>query len=246
MPANRTDQHTNQDTRTNRQRNENGAEGRTTHSPASTANTRGRADATSNRSEQERALQTGREDTRPTGVSRRAQTTPVHGPGSGQLSPFSLMRRMAEDMDRLFDDFGFSRAGFGLRPTLGTSLDRGLWQGGSALDQPAAWAPQVETFRRGDRLIVRADLPGLRKEDVNVEIEDGVLAISGERREEREENRDDYYRSERTYGQFYRAIPLPEGVNEDECEATFRDGVLEVSLTAPKEQQRAAKQIQVK
>jgi HSP20 family protein len=198
----------------------------------------------SNRTDQERALQTGRESASSTGLSRRPQTAPVYGPGRGEVSPFGLMRRISEDMDRLFQNFGFGRTGLGLLPTFGSD-DRDLWRGGSAFDQ-AAWTPQVETFRRGDKLVFRADLPGLKKEDVKVEIDDGVLAISGERREEREEDRDDYYRSERTYGQFYRAIPLPEGVSDDRCEASFKDGVLEVSLPAPKEEKRTAKQIQVK
>jgi len=79
-----------------------------------------------------------------------------------------------------------------------------------------------------------------------VEVDNGILAISGERREENEENRDNLFRSERTYGQFYRAIPLPDGVSGDKCDATFRDGVLEVSLPAPKDQERKSRQIQVK
>jgi len=152
---------------------------------------------------------------------------------------------MADDMDRLFENFGLGRMGFGLGPTLGGEIDRDLWRGASVLDQPI-WAPQVETFRRGDKLVVRADLPGLSKDDVKVEVEDGVLAISGERREEHEENRDDSYRSERTYGQFYRAIPLPDGVNDSQCDATFKDGVLEVTVGVPKQQERKAKNIPVK
>jgi len=113
------------------------------------------------------------------------------------------------------------------------------------LDQ-SAWVPQIEAFRRGDKLVVRADLPGLKKDDVKVEVDDGILAISGERSEEREENRDDFYRSERNYGQFYRAIPLPEGVTGDQCEATFKDGVLEVTLPAPKQPERKARQIPIR
>jgi len=214
--------------------------------PASTSTSaRGDRGARSDRADQERALQTGREDAGSTDLSRRPQPQ-VYGPERGQVSPFGMMRRMAEDMDRLFQDFSLGRTGFDLPPTFGADLDRDLWRGSSAFDQAAAWAPQVETFRRGDKLVVRADLPGLKKEDVKVEIDDGVLTISGERREEREEDRDDYYRSERTYGQFYRAIPLPEGVSDDQCEASFKDGVLEISLSAPKEEKRTAKQIQVK
>jgi HSP20 family protein len=108
------------------------------------------------------------------------------------------------------------------------------------------WMPQIETRRRGDDLVVHADLPGLRKEDVHVEVDDGILTISGERSHEHEDERDDYYRSERSYGQFYRAIPLPEGVDENACEATFKDGVLEVSIPLPKQQEKKAKEVQIR
>jgi HSP20 family protein len=117
---------------------------------------------------------------------------------------------------------------------------------GMASAQRGSWAPQLETFRQGDKLIVRADLPGLRKEDVNVEVDDGVLTISGHRAEEQVEDRDDFYRSERSYGQFFRSLPLPEGVSGDACEAKFNNGVLEVSLPLPKQQARKARKIDVK
>jgi HSP20 family protein len=193
----------------------------------------------SGRSDRERTMQSRREGSRSTGIARRQQTSPSYGTGRVQATPFITMRRMAEDMDRLLENFGLGRTGFG------TDLDRGIWSGLTNLDQ-AVWTPQVETFRRGDNFVIRADLPGLKKDDVKVEIEDGVLAISGERREENEEDRDDYYRSERTYGQFYRAIPLPEGVDENKCDASFKDGVLEVTIPAPKHEERKAKTIKVK
>jgi HSP20 family protein len=148
-------------------------------------------------------------------------------------SPFSLIRRMADDMDRMFSDFG-------MRPNmLGSSLTTG---GG---DQ-SMWAPQIETFRRGDNLVVRADLPGMNKENVNVEIEDDMLILSGERQDEYKEEKDDYYRSERSYGRFYRAIPLPDGVDPNACNAQFRDGVLEVNVTLPKEAERKTRRIDIK
>lgn len=194
------------------------------------------------RSDQERAIQTDREQGRSGGVARRQQW-PLYG-SRGQDSPFLMMQRMAEDMDRLFEQFGFGRGGFGLMPSMADSSSSAL-RGWSARDH-GLWTPQVETFRRGDQLVVRADLPGLRKEDVKVEIDDGMLTISGERREEHEENRDDFYRSERTYGQFYRAVPLPDGVDENACNASFRDGVLEVTLPAPKQDQRRTRQIEIR
>jgi HSP20 family protein len=93
---------------------------------------------------------------------------------------------------------------------------------------------------------VRADLPGLKKEDVTVDVEDGMLAISGERRDEHEEDRDGYYRSERSYGRFYRAVPLPDGANAEQIDASFNDGVLEVTVPAPKERESRGKKVQIR
>jgi HSP20 family protein len=189
--------------------------------------------------ESERGIRTTNEPVRG-GMTRRG-TSPVSGYG-GAGSPFTLMRRMAEDMDRIFGEFGFGPS-LGVSPLLSSSLGqgRGLSSGGLR-----AWSPQLETFRRGDKLVVRADLPGLRKEDVNVEIDDGMLTISGHRSEEEVDERDDFYRSERSYGEFYRALPLPENVSGESCEATFKDGVLEVTLPLPKEQERKARRIDVR
>ncbi len=191
-------------------------------------------------SDQERAIRTNRERERTTEVGRRRGTSSVYGSGYGASSPFTLMRRMADDMDRLFENFGFGR-GLGLGP----SLLADTWRDVPALSQ-SAWTPQVDTFRRGDKLVVRADLPGLSKDDVNVEVEDGVLAISGERSDEHRGESDDYFVSERSYGSFYRAIPLPEGVTGEQCDATFKDGVLEVTFPAPKEGERKTKRVQIR
>mgnify|MGYP003585583847 CR=1 FL=1 len=137
--------------------------------------------------------------------------------------PFAFMRRFSEEMDRLFADFGFGRD---LSP-------RGFGNSGEAL-----WSPQVEMFERDGQLIVRADLPGLTKDDVKVEVTDNSINLSGERRGEREEKDEGYYRSERSYGSFYRSIPLPEGVNADDAKATFKNGVLEIAMAAPQAKPR--------
>ena len=181
-----------------------------------------------------RAMETGRAS---------SSIAPVYG-SAAAASPFGLMRRMAEDMDRIFEDFGFAGPGLAMAPLLSSGLEHGM--GGMTRGRSNAWTPSLETFRRGDDLVVRADLPGLRKEDVDVEIDDGVLTISGERTEEQVENRDDYYRSERHYGRFHRALPLPEGVTGEACEATFKDGVLEVTLPLPKQPVRKARQIAIR
>lgn len=215
----------------------------------------GNASAKASTPDRERSIETQR-DTRESRESRESRE-PRGGaglsrrPASGQMlsttsDPFSLMQRMSEDMDRLFQQFGFGRVGLGLSPFLGSTgsdLSRG-----SDFDRSlrSVWAPQVETFRRGDTLVVRADLPGMKKDDVDVNVEGDVLTITGERSDEHEDERDGYYRSERSYGSFYRAIPLPDGVNAEQCDASFKDGVLEITFKAPKEQQNKARKVPIR
>lgn len=140
-------------------------------------------------------------------------------------SPFALMRRFNEEMDRLFQDFGFGRGFSG--PSFGREMSTFGEQGQSL------WSPQIEMFERGDELVVRADLPGMKRGDIQIDIADNALVIRGERRSERENEEEGYYRTERSYGTFYRALPLPEGVNTENAEASFRDGVLEITMAAP-------------
>lgn len=178
------------------------------------------------------------------GVARRGLTAPVRG---GANNPFAVMQRMAEDMDRLFEQFGFGRSGLGLGPSWGSLIGSDIADRSQPFGSLATlWAPQVETIQRDDRLVVRADLPGVNKDDVHVEVDNGVLTISGERRNERNEEREGFYRSERSYGQFFRAIPLPDDVQADQCEARFNDGVLEISLPVPKHEEHRAKRIQIR
>jgi HSP20 family protein len=189
--------------------------------------------------DQERQITTGREGGQ---QSRRSGLTPQRGYGLVNLGdPMSLMQRMAEDLDRLFDQFGF---GLGFGPQRGTTVpglrQPGLWRG-----LESAWSPQVEVFRRGDELVVRADLPGLNRDDVQVDVDNDVLTIAGERKQEKEESREGVYRTERSYGQFYRAIPLPENVDASKVKASFNDGVLEVTAPLPKEEQRRSTRITI-
>jgi len=162
------------------------------------------------------AMRTGNEKTQQsqaTELSRRDQTMPA-----GLTSPFSFLRRFGEDMEQLFGEFGFG----GLMP-------RGMTQG---LNQMAAWTPQVEMFQRDGQLMIRADLPGVDKDNVQVELRDDSVVIRGERQEEHEEKGEGFYRSERAYGSFYREIPLPQGVKTENANANFRDGVLEITMPA--------------
>jgi HSP20 family protein len=165
-----------------------------------------------------------------TGIARREQSANLRA-----VSPFSLMRRFSEEMDRLFGHVG-----------LGGSLASGLGRefGRLADLESSMWLPQVEAFERAGKLIVRADLPGLNKDDIDVEITNDAIRIRGERRQEREENEEGYYRSERSYGSFYREIPLPSGVNPEEANASFRNGVLEITMPAPA-RQSAGRRIEI-
>lgn len=136
-------------------------------------------------------------------------------------SPFEFMDRMADEMDRWFDTLtraaGFSR--LRERRPLGFGRE-GLW-----------W-PRVETGQEGDRFFVRADLPGLKKEDVDVHVTEDEITIHGERKHEHQEDRGGIWRSEREYGEFHRSIPLPPGVIPESARASFRNGVLEISMQA--------------
>ncbi len=152
------------------------------------------------------------------------------------VSPFALMRAMMDDMDRMF---GGSSLGFGgLADSLLGTRRRGLLR---ARSQDALWLPAIDVSKRGDQLVVHAELPGLDSKDVNVEVDNGTLTISGERHQ----SSGDAFHSERSYGSFYRAIPLPENVDPDAIKATFQNGVLEVTMPSPKPEQEKRRKIEV-
>ena len=146
------------------------------------------------------------------GVSRRA-------PGAGTIAPHRAFQRIADEMDRMM-------SGFGLGPRW---MPAPAWRAADA----GLWAPDVDVYQKDDQLVIKADLPGLRKDEVSVEIADDAVTIQGERKTERQDDREGYFRSERSYGSFCRVIPLPDGALTDQAKANFHDGVLEVTLPAP-------------
>lgn len=137
------------------------------------------------------------------------------------LSPFALLREMTDWMDRSYTG----------------SPSRGA--GASQM-----WAPALEVRKKDNNLVVCADLPGIDSKDVKVEVDNDTLIIQGERKHEHAEDKEGWHRSERTYGNFYRAIPLPEGAKSDQAKADFRNGVLEITIPVeePKSNRR---QIQI-
>lgn len=169
------------------------------------------------------------------------------GSMGGLGNPFAMVQSFAQEMDRLFESFGFGRSNRWSaldRPSGGGSTLQGSGQGwgqGGGL-----WSPQIEVSRRGNELVVCADLPGMKKEDLRVEVREDHLVLEGERRQEHQGEEGGFYRSERSYGHFYRAIPLPEGTNPDQAQASFRDGVLEVKLPLPERQAERSRRIEIR
>ena len=107
--------------------------------------------------------------------------------------------------------------------------------GGVANGRARRWVPAMDLVETEDALVVHADLPGLERDDVTIEIKDGVLNVSGERKSEHTEKTDGYYRVERGFGGFSRSLALPKGVDADQVTAEFDNGVLEIRIPKPEE-----------
>ena len=134
------------------------------------------------------------------------------------------------EMNRLFSTFfdtPTSRAGNG-----GTTASR-------------RWIPAMDLVEAGEHFVLKADLPGISESDVNIEVENNVLTIAGERKTEHEEKHEGYYRLERATGAFARSLTLPEGIDAEAVKATFDNGVLEVRIPKPEEAKPQRVQIAV-
>jgi HSP20 family protein len=128
------------------------------------------------------------------------------------------------DMNRLFDGFFSAR--------------NGVTGGGHR-----RWIPAMDLVETDEHLVLRADLPGMSEEDVEIEIKDGVLTVSGERKAEHEEKQEGYYRVERAFGGFTRSLSLPQGIDAGDVTASFDRGVLEVRVPKPAERKPTRVQI---
>jgi HSP20 family protein len=108
------------------------------------------------------------------------------------------------------------------------------------------WIPEVDVLEQEGELVVKADLPGMKREDIEVGVEGEMLVIRGHRAEEKEVKEENYYCAERATGEFYRAFSLPEGVDADRIQATYEDGVLEVKVPRPAVAQPKKLKVEVK
>ena len=138
--------------------------------------------------------------------------------------PLRELTTLQNEMNRLF----------------GTVFDAPAQPNGGTLRR---WMPAMDLVETGDHFVLRADLPGLSDEDVNIEVEERVLTISGERKAEHSESKDGYHRVERAFGSFSRSLTLPEGVDAEAVTASFDKGVLEVRI--PKPDQRKPRKISI-
>jgi HSP20 family protein len=138
--------------------------------------------------------------------------------------PFRELSSLQTEMNRLFNAAFESPSGGG--------------NGGAR-----RWTPAMDLLETEDEFVLRADLPGLSESDVNIELEDNVLTLSGERKTEHEEKREGFYRMERAYGGFSRSLTLPKGIDPEAVTAAFDRGVLEVRV--PKPEQRKPRRINI-
>jgi HSP20 family protein len=141
--------------------------------------------------------------------------------------PVAELNTIQNEMNRLFNNLFDTPTG---RYSSGTSSRR--------------WIPAMDLVETAGHYVLRADLPGLGDEDVNVQLEDNVLTISGERKTEQHTEQPDYYRLERAFGGFSRSLTLPDGIDPDSVQAHFDRGVLEITI--PKPEQKKPRQVQIK
>jgi HSP20 family protein len=97
------------------------------------------------------------------------------------------------------------------------------------------WAPTVDVYENEKEIVIKAEIPGVDKKDIHVDLKDGILSITGERSYENEVKEENYHRKERAFGKFYRSFALPEGLNPDKIDADYKDGVLKVEIPKPEE-----------
>lgn len=132
-------------------------------------------------------------------------------------TPFSLLDELRDELDRFWE---------------GARLPR------VEAETKMTWWPKLDIYEKKNQLVVKADLPGMSKSDVDVAIEEGDLVVRGERQEEAEVEEENVYRVERSWGKFFRRVPLTFEVDPAKVQATFKDGVLEVTMPLPKEEKK--------
>ena len=138
--------------------------------------------------------------------------------------PFRDLLSIQDEMNRVVDDF------------FGRPMTRLEWTEG-------VWSPSVDVSETKDNVVIKAEMPGMNKDDVNISIQDNVLTLKGEKKQEKEERDANYHRIERSYGSFCRSFTLPTSVKTDKIKASYKDGVLNITL--PKTEEVKPKEIPI-
>jgi HSP20 family protein len=142
----------------------------------------------------------------------------------GELAPFRDFERMRRDMDRMWNSF----------------FERGTIGG----EDGGEWLPSLDVAETKNEIVVKAEVPGLEPKDIDISLSDGLLTIKGEKKQEREEKEENYHLVERSYGSFTRLIRLPNEVQSDKINASYKNGVLKVVL--PKSEEAKKKEVKIK
>jgi HSP20 family protein len=142
-----------------------------------------------------------------------------------ELAPFREFEKMKWDMDRFWDSF------------LEGGLRRKTEEGGE-------WLPFLDVAETKNELVVKAEIPGMDPKDIDISLSDGVLTIKGEKRQEKEEKEADYHLVERSYGSFMRSVQLPKEVQSDKISASYKNGILRITL--PKSEEAKKKEVKIK
>lgn len=150
------------------------------------------------------------------------------------LSPFQEMGKRFEEMEKRFEDF--SRRPFSLLPS---------WWPRLRLPEIEEVPPSMDIFTEGDDVVVKAELPGMKKEDIDVSLTKDTISISGEKKKEEKVEKKDYYSLERSYGSFKRSFSLPAEVQTEKASAKFKDGVLEIRIPKTEEAKKKEKKVMI-
>jgi len=146
-----------------------------------------------------------------------------YSPELSTWSPFDRLSSLRDEMNRLFE-----------ASSSGSTRDAGLL---------TAWAPLLDVFQERDNVFVKVELPGLKKEEIEISVQEGILSVAGERKQEAETKEGDTFRSERFFGRFHRSVVLPTAVDTEKVKASYKDGIL--TITLPKAEEAKPKQIEV-
>ena len=158
------------------------------------------------------------------------------------FSPFSIMRQGVDEMERWFGHLGVGRGSASPSSAWGSSA-RGFMS--QIARQMGDWAPAIDAFQRGNEFVIRAEVPGMNRQDLTVEVGEDAITLHGERKREFDDGREGVFWNERSYGSFTRVIPLPPGAIGDSAKATFNNGILEIVRQAPSAEARRGRRIDI-